>query len=153
TSTLGCSKQWNTTVATPWLTVNASSVGRNQIVSPDFFEGGINITKVFQQTGQTAPSCFSTVVPYTPSSDTLTATLFDFVTNQLGECHTDVHTTPVDAANHGNAPASSIPAAPANADVTVQDKATIAVSGISSFSGSISWHICGRTDPVGALPS
>src|SRR5436190_5891239 len=154
TATLGCSKQWNQTVATPWLTANGSSVGRNQIVSPDFFEGGINITKVFQQAGgQTAPSCFSTVVPDTRSSTSTTATLFDFVTNQLGECHTDVTTTPVDANNHANPPASAIPAAPANADVSVQDKATIGVSGVSSFSGSISWHICGRTDPVGPPPS
>src|SRR5207248_1226322 len=152
-ATLACGKSWNQTVSTPWLTANGSSVGRNQIVSPDFFEGGINITKVFGQAGQTAPSCFSTVVPDTRSSDTLTATLFDFVTNQLGECHTDVHTTPVDASNHNNPPASAIPAAPANADVTVQDKATIGVSGVGSFSGSISWHICGRTDPVGPPPS
>jgi prealbumin domain-containing protein len=146
-ATLACGKPWNQTVSTPWLTANGSSVGRNQIVSPDFFEGGIDITKVFGQAGQAAPNCFSTVVPDTRSSATLTATLFDFVTNQLGECHTDVHTTPVDAATHGNPPASTIPAADANADVTVQDKATIGVSGISSFTGSISWHICGRTDP------
>ncbi|MFL5981692.1 MAG: beta strand repeat-containing protein [Gaiellaceae bacterium] len=148
TAGLPCSKPWNQTLFTPWLTWDATLGVGNRVVSPDFFEGAIDVTKVFSQgTGGAAPSCFNTVVPDTRSSASPTATLFDFVANQLGECHTDTTTTPVDAANHANPPASSIPAAPADADVTVQDKATVAVSGIGSFTGSIAWHICGRTDP------
>jgi hypothetical protein len=136
------------TVSTPWLASDATlGIGNNQVVAPDYIEMGIDITKLFAATGETAPSCFNTGVPDTRSAPSITATLFDFVANQIGECHTDVKTTPVDATDHTKSPASSIPAAPANADVTVQDKATIGVTGISSFSGSIAWHICGRTDP------
>src|SRR5262249_44054642 len=79
-ATLACGKDWNKTVATPWLSWDATKgVGRNQIVSPDFFEGGIDLTQAFSSAGETAPSCFSTIVPDTRSSDTITATLFDFV--------------------------------------------------------------------------
>jgi hypothetical protein len=150
-TTLACGKQWNDTVATPWLTSDATlGVGKNQIVSPDFFEGGINITKLFGSAGQTAPSCFATVVPDTRSSASITATLFDFVTAQLGECHSSTVTSPVDAATAGTAnegpPASSIPVDPADAAVTVKDKTTVTVTGVSPFAGHISWHICGPTD-------
>jgi hypothetical protein len=151
TAGLPCSKPWNQTLFTPWLTWDATLGVGNRVVSPDFFEGAIDVTKVFSQgTGGAAPSCFNTIVPDTRSSASPTATLFDFVTNQLGECHSDTTTTPVDAANHANPPASSIPAEPAAAQVDVQDKAVIGVSGVSAFTATISWHICGRTDPASA---
>jgi hypothetical protein len=145
-TTLACGKDWNKKVATPWLTADATlGVGKNQIVSPDFFEGGINVTKLFGAAGQTAPSCFNTVVPDTRSAASITATLFDFVTAQLGECHSSTVTTPVDATDNTQPPASSIPLDPNAAAVTVKDKTVVTVSGVSSFTGSISWHICGPT--------
>jgi hypothetical protein len=146
-NTLACGKQWNDTVATPWLTSDATKgVGRNQVVSPDFFEGGINLTKVFGSAGETAPSCFNTVVPDTRSSATITATLFDFVAEQLGECHSSTVTTPVDATDNTKPPASKIPTeTTGDAKVTVQDKTVVTVTGVSPFAGSISWHICGPT--------
>jgi hypothetical protein len=63
----------------------------------------------------------------------------------LGQCTSTTTTTPVDAADNTQPPASSIPADPADAKVDVKDKTVITVTGISSFSGSISWHICGPT--------
>ena len=100
-TTLACGKPWNSTIGTPWLTSDATGgVGRNKIVSPDFFEGGIDLTQQFQQAGETAPSCFNTIVPDTRLSSTITATLFDFVTEQLGECHSTTVTSPVDATDH-----------------------------------------------------
>lgn len=143
-TTKACGIPWNDTIATPWLTSDATlGVGRDQIVSPDFFEGGIDVTTLFGLVGQAAPGCFNTVVPDTRSSASTTATLFDFVAVKLGECHSSTVTTPVDATDHNLPPASSIPADPASSAVTVQDKATITVTGISSFSGSIQWFICG----------
>jgi hypothetical protein len=145
-TTLACGKPWNSTLATPWLTSDATlGVGKDQIVSPDFFEGGIDLTKVFGTAGQAAPSCFNTVVPDTRSSATITATLFDFVAAQLGECHSSTVTTPVDATDNTQPPASTIPADPSDAAVTVKDKTVVTVSGVSPFAGSISWHICGPT--------
>jgi hypothetical protein len=39
----------------------------------------------------------------------------------------------------------AIPADPADAAVAVKDKTVIDVSGVSSFSGSVAWHLCGPT--------
>jgi hypothetical protein len=145
-TTGGAANPYTGTVSTPWLASDATlGIGNNQVVAPDFIEMGIDITRLFAGTGEAAPSCFNTGVPDTRSSPSVTATLFDYVTNQIGECHTAVTTTPVDATDNTKAPPSSIPAAPTNADVAVQDKATIGVTGVSSFSGTISWHICGPT--------
>src|SRR4029079_3686166 len=60
----------------------------------DFFEGGVNLTNVFESTGEEAPSCFNTFIADTRSSQSLTATLFDFARGQLGECSATVTSTP-----------------------------------------------------------
>jgi hypothetical protein len=62
------------------------------VVPPDFFEGGINITEIFSESGSTAPSCFNTFVGDTRSSQELTATLFDYARGQLGECSATIAT-------------------------------------------------------------
>src|SRR5947199_1462904 len=54
-------------------------------------------------------------------------------------------TTPVNATDNAQPHGSTIPLAPADAKVTVKDKTVITVNGVASFSGSISWHICGPT--------
>ena len=79
-------------VTTQWLTADASSVGHT-VVSPDFFEGGIDITAAFSGHPGTTPSCFTTTVPDTRSSASPTATLFDFTLNQLGGCSQGLTTT------------------------------------------------------------
>jgi hypothetical protein len=81
-------------VGTQWLTADATlGVGRT-VVPPDFFEGGINITKIFAESGSTAPSCFNTFLGDTRSSQELTATLFDYARGQLGECAATITTSP-----------------------------------------------------------
>jgi len=137
----------NTNVTVPWLTADATLGAGNTVVPPDFFEGAINISKAFREApgGGTAPACFNTFIADTRSSQSATATLFDFARGVLGQCNSTTTTTPVDATDNTAAPASTIPADPADAKVDVKDKTVITVSGISSFSGSISWHICGPT--------
>ena len=138
-------KQFNTSITTEWLTADATlGVGRT-VVPPDFFEGGINITEAFAESGGgTAPTCFNTYIADTRSSTSLTATLFDFARGRLGECKSTTSTNPVDAADHTLPPASTIPADPATARVDVQDKTVITVTGVTTFSGSISWFLCGN---------
>ena len=138
-------KQFNTNITTPWLTSDATLGVGTTVVPPDFFEGGIDITAAFQESGGTAPTCFNTYIADTRSSTSLTATLFDFARGRLGECSSTTTTTPVDATDNTAAPASSIPVDPADAKVDVKDKTVITVSGVSTFTGSISWHICGPT--------
>jgi hypothetical protein len=134
TTTPPCALPWNSSVTTPWLTANSTSVGHT-IVSPDFFEGGIDITKAFAGKGGTAPSCFTTSVPDTRSSATPTATLFDYTLNQIGGCGGNLTT-------QENAAAST----PIGADGTVSsgtDSATLTVTGSNSWGGTLSWYLCG----------
>ena len=131
-------------ITVPWLTADATLGVGHTVVPPDFFEGGINITKVFQGTGGGAPSCFNTFIADTRSSTSAPATLFDFSRGSLGECRSTTETTPVD--NSGNSiPAGGldIPKDPADAAIQVKDKATVTVTGVNSFNGTLTFHLCG----------
>jgi hypothetical protein len=129
-----CTFSWNQSVTTNWLTANGSSVGHT-IVSPDFFEGGIDITAAFAGHGGTTPSCFSTVAPDTRSSASPTATLFDYTLNQLGGCGGSLTT-------QENAAASR----QIGTDGTISsgtDSATLQVTGTPSWGGTLTWYLCG----------
>jgi hypothetical protein len=130
----------------PWLTENKTDGVGHTLESGEFFEGGIDLSA---PSVNLANNCFNAFIPDTRSSQSLTATLYDYAIGQLGECSSSTATSPVDATDHTKAPATQIPAAPANAAVTVQDQTTITVNGISSFNSSntnnLSWHICGPT--------
>lgn len=131
------------TVSTPWLASDATlGIGNNQVVAPDFIEMGINITQLFQGTGEAAPSCFNTAVPDTRSSPSVTATLFDYTVNTIGECGSSTATTPQDGGG------STIPTTGlsigANAAVQVKDHAVITVTGFGgSFGGTVTFYLCG----------
>jgi hypothetical protein len=130
-----CALPWNGSVTTPWLTANGTSVGHT-IVSPDFFEGGIDITKAFQGAGGTVPSCFNTSVPDTRSSATPTATLFDYTLNQIGGCGGSLATeaqnfgTPQQIGTNGTVSSGT-------------DSATLNITGSASWGGTLSWYLCG----------
>src|SRR4051812_4298080 len=128
------------TITTPWLTSNKTQGVGHSLVTSEFFEGGLDLT----QSGL-GGRCFNVFIGDTRSSQSLTATLFDFARGSIGECTSTTTTTPVDAADTTLPPGSAIPAAPADAKVLVKDKAVVSVIGVPSFTGSISFHICGPT--------
>ena len=130
----------------PWLTENKDDGVGHSLRTSEFFEGGIDLSA---PSVNLANNCFNTFVPDTRSSQSLTATLYDYALGQLGECTSTTSTLPVDATDTSQTPASSIPLSPADAKVTVKDKTTVGVTGISSFNSSnatnLTWHICGPT--------
>lgn len=75
------------TINPPW--DNENKRGGANVRIAEFYEGGINITEA-GVTGE----CFATFLGDTRSSQSLTATLFDFALGQLGECQVDVTTSP-----------------------------------------------------------
>ena len=129
---------FNTTIDTPWLSADATlGVGKTgKIVPPDFFEGGIDITRAFAiGGGGAAPSCFNTFIGDTRSSATLTATLFDFALGNLGECKTELST-------QENAAASR--EIPASGSITSgTDTATLEIKGSPTWTGDLTWYLCG----------
>jgi hypothetical protein len=77
------------TILTPWLTSNKQDGVGHSLRTAEFFEGGINLTQT-----QLGGHCFNTFIGDTRSSQSLTATLFDFASGRIGECSVTMTTTP-----------------------------------------------------------
>lgn len=125
------------TITTPWQTVNKTSVSHS-LDHGEFFEGGINLT----QTGF-GDKCFNTFVGDTRSSQSPTATIFDYARGVLGECASTTTT---------NASISGSPSIGTGSISNVTDTATIHVDGVATFSGTVSFYLCGPSTSVITLP-
>lgn len=127
----------NDNITTKWLTSNGTAVGTT-VVPPDFFEGGINLTEVLG-----GAACFSTFIADTRSSQSLSATLFDFARGQLGGCQTTLttktglSTTPITGEA---APPSSIGTGSVSSGT---DTATLVITGSQTWGGTLSFYLCG----------
>ena len=117
------------TVSVPWLTAAKTTGVGHSLPTAQFFEGGLNLT----QTGL-AGNCFNVFLADTRSSQSLTATLFDFARGVVGECTATVVTTPSIIGS---------PIIPPSATVTVTDSALLTVEGVDSFTGQLAFHLCG----------
>ncbi len=127
-------KAFNGNITTKWLTSDATLGVGHTVVPPDFFEGGIDITRAFQEAGGTTPSCFNTFVGDTRSSQSLTATLFDFARGQLGECTTTLTTSAAGTAN-GDIGSGTVSSG--------TDTATLTITGTTNWGGTLTWYLCG----------
>jgi hypothetical protein len=76
-------------ITVPWLTANFKQGVGNTLQTGEFFEGGLNLTK-----SNLGGKCFNVFIGDTRSSQSLTATLFDYARGKLGECGVTVTTTP-----------------------------------------------------------
>jgi hypothetical protein len=121
------------TITTPWLTANKQDGVGHSLRTSEFFEGGLDLTAT-----NLGGHCFNTFLSDTRSSQSLTATLFDYASGQLGECTSSTVTTPKDS----NGATLTTVQIPANAQISVHDSATVTVAGLSSFTGTVSFHLC-----------
>jgi hypothetical protein len=99
-------------------------VGHSLRVS-EFFEGGVNLTN-----NGLAGTCFNTFLADTRSSTSLTATLFDYARDRLGQC----------AATMTTAVSQAGPVAPGTA---VHDTATVTGDKPVTPSGEVTFFLCG----------
>jgi hypothetical protein len=123
------------TISTPWLTANFKDKVGHSLRTSEFFEGGINLTDL-----HLGGKCFNTFIGDTRSSTSLTATLFDFAAGVTGSCTSETVTTP-------SITTGQIPADPNDASISVTDTAAITVTGVSTWSGDVSWHLCKVASP------
>ncbi|MDP9331128.1 MAG: hypothetical protein M3P11_10890 [Actinomycetota bacterium] len=79
----------NHSITTPWPTSNKTDGPGHTLRPSEFFEGGIDLTA-----NNLGGKCFNTFIGDTRSSQSLTATLFDYARGVLGECSVSVTTTP-----------------------------------------------------------
>jgi hypothetical protein len=119
----------------PWLTSNKTSVGHS-LGTAQFFEAGLNLTQA-----NLGGKCFNTFLADTRSSTSLTATLFDFTGGTLGSCETTLTTT---AGLNGATTTinSSNTAANGTASSGV-DNATLAITGVNEWAGTLKFYLCG----------
>ena len=124
-----CATVNTATISTPWLTSNKQDGPGHSLRSTEFFEGGLNLTQA-----ELSGHCFNTFTGDTRSSQSLTATLFDFALGTLGECTSTTVTTPT--------PSGEV-TIPANGQVSTSDSALITVTGVDEFTASVTFHLCG----------
>jgi hypothetical protein len=79
----------NAVITTLWPTANTSDGLGTTLQPSEFFEGGVDLTSE-----NLGGHCFNTFVGDTRSSQSLTATIFDYALGTLGECSVSVTTTP-----------------------------------------------------------
>jgi len=123
------------TITVPWLTANFKDKVGHKLRTSEFFEGGINLTDL-----GFGDKCFSSFLGDTRSSTSLTATLFDYAGGTVGECNTTLETDAGDTDNGGIASPTSIGDGSVSSGT---DTATITVSGANTWSGDLTFFLCG----------
>ena len=123
------------TITMPWSFQDKSLTPNNQALNGEFFEGGINLTAL-----GLGDRCFSTVASESRASTSTNATLKDFVVGGFGSCGSSVTTTPKDNAG-ANIPGTGLSIN--GGSVQVKDSATVAVSGTTTWAGSVKFFLCG----------
>jgi hypothetical protein len=122
-------------ITMPWSFTDKSGTPNNGALNGEFYEGGVNLSTL-----GLADRCFSSVAAETRSSTSPTATLKDFTLGAFGKCKTTVVTTPKDG--NGNAiPAGGLSIGTGSVQVT--DQATVTIEGVSTWSGSLQFSLCG----------
>jgi hypothetical protein len=118
----------------PWLYLNKS--GQSTFGHGEFYEGGINLASLGLQN-----ECFSSFLAETRSSQSVTATLKDFVSGPFQSCTAGVTTTPKDGAG-ASIPATGI-AMETDGTLAVKDSAVVTVGGATTWSGTVTFFLCG----------
>jgi hypothetical protein len=114
----------------PWPYTDKS--GNHTYLQGEFYEGGVNLSLL-----GLSNLCFASVASETRSSTSTTATLKDFVLGQFGNCGSAVTTQ------------SSITGSTSigTGSVSVSDSATVTVQNISTWTGTVQFHLRG---PIGS---
>ena len=137
---------WN--VTTPWPPHNAPAT----VLGPQqFFEGGIDVSEVF---GGNAP-CFNRFVTNTRSSQSPTATLFDYTQANLQTCATPTVNTQLKVQSGGSQANtdSNVPNTGVPLGSKLYDTSTLSGSVIGTPGGTVTYKLFANNDCTGAVPS
>jgi hypothetical protein len=128
----------------PWsftdkTTTNSTTHLPNTYLQGELYEGGVNLSYL-----NLGGECFSSIASETRSSQSTTAVLKDFVLGSFGDCDSTFSTT---------ASISAPTPIPANGLLTVSDSATLTVKGVSTWSGTVDFYLCGPAASAGTCTS
>lgn len=139
----GCATVNDTSVEVPWTYTFKGSAKSGWVPAGGFFEGGVDLTAL------NLDGCFSSFLAETRSSPEITAILKDFALGSFEACGSSLTTTPGSGASPSVAltdsgEGTSLPdVSIGSGTVSVKDKAALNITGISSWSGSLKFYLCG----------
>jgi hypothetical protein len=126
----------------PWSFTDKS--GNTSFAAGEFYEGGIDLSNF-----GLGNECFASTLAESRSSTSTSAVLKSFVLGQLGSCQSGVETQPQNSSGTDITHASvSI----GSGSLQVKDQAAVTVTGISTWTGSVAFFLCGPAD-LAAQPS
>jgi hypothetical protein len=114
----------------PWPYTDKS--GNSTYLQGEFFEGGVNLTAL-----GLGDRCFASVASETRSSTSTTAVLKDFILGGFGACGSSVTTQ---SSKTGSVSIGT-------GSVSVSDSATVTVTGVTTWNGTVQFHLRG---PIGS---
>ncbi len=117
------------TITMPWPFLDKSGTTANKALNGEFYEGGVNLSTL-----GLSGECFASVASETRSSTSTTATLKDFVLGNFGKCDSGLATT-ASGVSGGSIGSGSVSSG--------TDSATLTVSGIPSWTGTLDFYLCG----------
>jgi hypothetical protein len=115
----------------PWPFTDKS--GNSGFANGEFFEGGVNLSAI-----NLGDRCFASFASETRSSTSPTATLKDFIVGGFGNCTAGLTTTPV-------------PAGPVSVGDTVHDSATLNITGVTNWAGTLKFFVCNPNELTGGV--
>jgi hypothetical protein len=120
------------TITMPWPFTDKSGTPNNGALNGEFYEGGVNLTAL-----GLGDRCFASVASETRASTSTTATLKDFILGTFGTCGAKLTTQ------------SSITGSTSigTGSVSVSDSATVTVTGVTTWNGTVQFHLRG---PIGS---
>ena len=120
------------TITMPWSFKDKSGTPNNGALNGEFYEGGVNLTAL-----GLGDRCFASVASETRSSTSTSATLKDFILGQFGQCGSST-TTQSSVTGSTSIGTGSVP---------VSDSATVTVTGVTTWNGTVQFHLRG---PIGS---
>jgi hypothetical protein len=136
------------TINLPWAFLDKSSTAGNGALNGEFYEGGVNLSLL-----GLGDECFASVASETRSSTSTTATLKDFVLGNFGNCGSTLVTTPkaLGVSTYDSIPAGGVSIG-TGGSISVKDSATLTITGVNTWSGTLSFHLCGPTYGTDYVP-
>lgn len=125
-------------ITTPWLTANFKDKVGHTLRTAEFFEGGVNLTAA-----DLGGKCFNTFIGDTRSSQSLTATLFDYARGVLGECSVSMETTPSQTTR-------VIGSTEEITDTATVTGTTASGGTAPTPTGTVTFYLCGPSELTGA---
>jgi hypothetical protein len=142
----GCNTVNDTTETSPWdYQSKISGTPAKTMYAGAQMEGGVDLTSLGLE------GCFSNFLAETRSAPSIGAQLKDFLLGKFESCGSTLTTTPSDATSShnpltdsGGTIGTSLPdVSIGTGSVQVTDKAHLSVNGTSTFTGTLSFHLCG----------